>query len=440
MNTKSAIIRCPVHGSVTLSNDEIRLIDSQFLQRLRNISQLGFASYVFPGAVHTRFSHSLGAIHLAGRVFDQLLKNPIHPLSDFYSQEQLRYYRQILRYAALLHDAGHPPFSHAAESLLPPLKNLETDLFRTIKEDRKATHEEFSQMIIHHLADQERLLSDEEAEDVISLLSKVRTPSSRMLASNGQPMIYPLLCQLINGEVDVDRMDYLLRDAYFAGVPYGKYDLDRLINSFTCCREEKTNSFLLALDGEGVPSYEIFLLARVHMFYQIYFHKSLGAYRYYLRKAFAEGEVDYTIDGTIQNFLNLTETKLQEEFSRHRDKKWSGKIFYRTPAKNLIRVLDGETHRLKKLNTVKEILKENGIETIYSHSSNQYSSQIKNKGIDHNTLLVIDKEFGKTTIGPLAEKSSLLGEEETLIEISQLYVHREDYQTALDLINQKLKD
>jgi hypothetical protein len=439
MSVKQAVIRCPIYGSVLLNRKELRIIDSPFFQRLRHISQLGFASLVFPGAVHTRFSHSVGAIHLAGLVFDKLLQNQLHSLKDYYSNEQLDYFRQILRFSALLHDIGHPPFSHAAESLLPPLKSLQSELFRTEPIDRQATHEDFSQLIIHYLAHEEQILSVEEAADIMCLLSKNKHPSHRMNAKTGKPMIYPLLCQLISGEIDVDRMDYLLRDSYFAGVPYGKFDLDRLINSFVCCLEESSQQFQLALDGEGVPSYEIFLLARVHMFYQIYFHKSLGAYRHYLVKAYEEGEIDYRIDGSIANFLNLTETRLMEEFRTNRQKKWSGRIFNRIPAKCLIRVGDGELAKLNKLNEVGALLRKNGIETIVSHSANHFSSQIKNGTIDDETILVVEEELGSTTIVPLAEKSSLLGNSKKLIEIHQLYVHREDYDAAINLVKFQLK-
>ena len=439
MKYKPAIIRCPIHGSISVSPEELALVNSPHVQRLRYISQLGFTSFVFPGAVHTRFSHSLGVMHLAGRAFDQLTRNRHHTLEDHYSTEKLRYFRRILRFSALLHDIGHPPFSHAAESLLPDLSQLEYPKAVNHQRSGQATHEDFSHLMVYHLAYSAGLLSVEEAEDVVGILSKNRQPSERMNDASGNPMIYPMLCQLINGEIDVDRMDYLLRDSYYAGVPYGKFDLERLISSFSCCLEESLNRFLLAIDGEGVPSYEIFLLARIHMFYQIYFHKSLGAYRHYLKKAFQEKELDLHIDGSVDGFLDLTETALQEEFRRKRECKWSGRIFNRIPAKNLIRVQDGEAIKIEQLETVKGLLEEKGIETIISHSANQYSSQIRNGKVDEETILVIDEVFGSRSILPLAEKSTLLGKQEKQIEITQLYVHREDYEPAIAAIQKNVK-
>jgi len=438
MKSRNAFIRCPIHGSIPLSRRELALIDSPYFQRLRRISQLGFTSFVFPGAVHTRFSHSVGAMHLAGKVFDQLMRNQYHSLTDYYRPDQLEYYRQIIRFAALLHDIGHPPFSHAAESLLPTIHSLEFPKFLKPKVNRQSTHEDFSHMIIYHLARENQLLNEDEALDIISILSKKQRPSARLNSTNGKPMIFPLLCQIINGEIDADRMDYLLRDSYFAGVPYGKFDLDRLVGSFSCCLDEESEQFLLAIEGEGVPSYEIFLLARVHMFYQIYFHKSLGAYRYYLKMAFDEGELKQEIDGSLENVLVTTETVLMEEIRQNRNQKWAGKIHHRVPAKNLIRVLDGKKGKLAKLNEVEQILKGKGIELIPVYSSNQYSSQVKNKKINSETILVIDEEFGKDIIIPLAEKSHLLEKKQKRIELSQLYVHREDYEAAIEILQNEL--
>lgn len=438
MPTSASVIRCPIHGSIRLGQRELALIDSPFFQRLRSISQLGFTSYVFPGATHTRFSHSLGVLHLAGRIYDQIIQSQQESLTECYRPEQLTYFGQILRFAALLHDVGHPPFSHAAESVLPPLSALDVPRAIIGTENRQSTHEDFSRMIIYHLAENEGLLSMEEAIDIIGLLSKQHKPSERMNSNSGCPMIYPLLRQLISGEIDSDRMDYLLRDSYFAGVPYGRFDLDRLISSLTCCRDENLNQFLLAIDGEGVPAYEIFLLARIHMFYQIYFHKSLGAYRHYLAKAFVEGEINISIDGSLENFLLNTENLWIEEFQANRDKKWSGRLHRRIPAKSLIRVQDGEIEKKTKLGNIHEILQNNDIEVFISHSSNQFSTQIKNRKIDQNTVLVIDEEFGKRTVTPLSEKSSLLEPVEKQIEILQLYVLRESYDQAIQLLQDHL--
>ena len=435
MKNKGSIIRCPIHGSISLDRHELALINAPFFQRLRHVSQLGFSSYVFPGAVHTRFSHSLGAMHLAGLVFDQLLKGQTPPLKEYYQADQLKYFRKIIRLSALLHDLGHPPFSHAAEALLPDLSSVDQPDYLREQIPRKSVHEDFSFAIIYALARDEALLTFDEAYDIISILSKEIPPSDRMNARTDSPMIFPLLSQLISGEIDVDRMDYLLRDSYFAGVPYGQFDLDRLISSLTFCIESSLNQFLLAIDGEAVPTYENFLLARVHMFSQIYFHKSLGAYIHYLRKAIQENEINFEIDGSLDNFLNLTESGLLEEFRKAKSCKWSGRIFNRIPAKNLIRIINNEENKISLLKKINRILTNNSIYTIMSNSSNQYSSQVKNQKINKNTILVVEEEFGQRKVVPIADRSTLLDKREKKIEIVQLYVLREDYNKAIQAIN-----
>ncbi|MDX2469841.1 MAG: HD domain-containing protein [SAR324 cluster bacterium] len=431
---KKRLIRCPIYGSIGFAEEEMALIGSPFLQRLRSVSQLGFASLVFPGATHTRFSHSLGACHLAGLVFDQLLLGEHHDLADYYTPDELAYFKRLLRLSALMHDVGHPPFSHAAESVLPDTDKLPLPSFLKPEKTRIATHEDFTFAIIWEIAQSEGIISLEEAEDIIAILSKNATPSSRLNAKDGEPLIYPLLCQLISGEVDVDRMDYLLRDAYFAGVPYGNYDYQRLIGSFATTLEKTTNRFLLTIKSEDIPTYENFLLSRMHMFYQIYFHKTLGAFTHYITQVFVQKEVDIKIDGTLENYLATTENGLKDEINRAKDKTWAKRIAMRIPAKTLMRVTAGDAKRLNKMKEVEGQLKAAGIDFFGVHSFNQYSSQVKGEPIDESTLLVLEQELGKSIVVPLAERSKLLQEHEQRIEVHQLYVHREDYRKSLEIL------
>ncbi|MGK0291610.1 MAG: HD superfamily phosphohydrolase, partial [bacterium] len=165
------IIRCPIHGSIHFNDREKALIDNPFFQRLRFVSQLGFANLVYPGAVHNRFSHSLGAMHLAGRIFEQLSEYGNTPLNNFYSDHDLAYFQQLIRFTALLHDIGHPPFSHTAESVLPLTSQLELPKRLQPEVVRQATHEDFSIAIVYKLAQKPyQLLSKEEANDIIVLL------------------------------------------------------------------------------------------------------------------------------------------------------------------------------------------------------------------------------------------------------------------------------
>ena len=435
MGNRPRVIRCPVHGSIPFSDHEMTLVGSRYLQRLRSITQLGFASLVFPGATHTRFAHSLGACHLAGKMFDQLLLGGVNRLQDFYPSDRLSYFRRILRLAALLHDVGHPPFSHAAERVLPPVSRLAMPPWLVPAEDRRATHEDFTYAIIWDMA-QAGLLNQEEAEDIIALLNPEAAATPRFEAAGGVPLIHPLLRQLINGEIDVDRMDYLLRDSLFAGVPYGRFDQDRLIGSLSPCLHEGVGRLLLALDGEDLATYENFLLSRVHMFYQIYFHKTLGAFTHYINQVFEQKEIDLHLDGSMENYLSLDENGLKDEISRAQGKPWSAKIAQRIPAKTLFRVKDSDPERLVRLNQAAAALKNAGVEHFAVHSHNRYSSQIRGQKPSSTSIMVVEKELGKHRLIPLASQSKLLDAREKQIEVHQLYVPREAFAQALELLQE----
>ena len=131
-------IRDPIHGTLAVSRREIRVVDHPVFQRLRNIKQLGFADLAFPGATHSRYSHSLGAMHIATRLFDRLF-----PPGDLPVAERQRF-RQAVRLAMLLHDVGHAPLSHTTEMLMPKVAELELGAFTSGAPTRIATHEDFT--------------------------------------------------------------------------------------------------------------------------------------------------------------------------------------------------------------------------------------------------------------------------------------------------------
>lgn len=238
--TERLSIRDPIHGFVRADGLETALVDSLPLQRLRTIHQLGLSSLIFPGAVHSRFSHVLGTMHLAGRLYDALalksdgLLDP-HPNAPA---------RRLVRVAALLHDIGHAPFSHTAEELF----------------DEPIDHEEMTR----------RLLETEEIGEIFARHADGLEPSdvSRLLAGKGEP----LLGQIVSGELDVDKMDYLLRDSLFCGVRYGSYDLERLLDTVEPLRDPTTGEVGIGVAEGGVHALEALVLARYYMFTQVYFN------------------------------------------------------------------------------------------------------------------------------------------------------------------------
>ena len=191
-------LRDPVHGFVRADRLEAALIDSRPVQRLRSIHQLGLMSLVFPGAEHSRFGHVLGAMELAGQAFDALAARAPAPLRARLGPRE----RRLVRAAALLHDIGHAPYSHSAEGLF----------------EEGIDHEEMTR----------RLIAGEEIAAIFARHGEGIEGAEVAALLAGRPAGPRLLFQIVAGELDVDKMDYLLRDSLFCGVRYGNYDLPGL--------------------------------------------------------------------------------------------------------------------------------------------------------------------------------------------------------------------
>jgi HD superfamily phosphohydrolase len=226
---KLKTINDPVYGFINVPYGPIfDLIESPFFQRLRNIKQLGLAHLVFPGALHTRFHHALGSMHLMGLAI-KVLRSKGHEISD---DEALS-----LTQAILLHDIGHGPFSHTLEQVLLPDIN----------------HEELTEIFMHRLNRQ----AGYNLKDAI-LIFKGSYPKKA-------------LHQLVSGQLDMDRLDYLNRDSFFTGVPEGIVGWDRIIEMLNMNEEN------LVVEEKGIYSVEKFIIARRLMFWQVYLHKTVIA-------------------------------------------------------------------------------------------------------------------------------------------------------------------
>ena len=263
-------IRDPIHKRISFNTFERKVIDHPFVQRLRFVSQLSFLqSYVYPGATHDRFSHALGAMHVAGRLIGRM-RGSLEGSSIRLGEETWEELSQVMRLAGLLHDLGHGPFSHESEVVFPKLTDLPLDnrWWRDgVRPFRQARHEDYSILLIQVLGE-EGVLSETMAQDVASLVHDGVTPSpwfedlERLV-----PGLHQACKSLISGEIDCDRMDYLLRDSYFCGVSYGQYDLDWLISSMSFVQHE--GGIVLSISENGVRAFEDMLLARYHMIDQV---------------------------------------------------------------------------------------------------------------------------------------------------------------------------
>ena len=403
---------CPIHGIIGFNEKERRVIDHPFFQRLRHISQLGFANYVYTGATHSRFAHSLGVMHLAGRIFDQIVAAERGWLSGLFSTRDWSYLRQMVRLAALLHDVGHAPFSHSCEAALPLKSTLDLplDWYKSNFREKQATHEDFSVAIICAMAREARpLLSPEEAQDICSLIDsnilvsaafeercKISGDSSQDRQANN---IHPLLKQIISGEVDADRMDYLLRDSYYTGVNYGKFDLDHLVRSLSCARSDE--GIVLVLNYNALHTFEDFLMARLHMFMQVYLHKTILPFDYYLAQALLEEEIDFKITGALENFLVARDDRILFALHQAQHKKWSSRIVFRKPAKRLFPIRTLPSTRIEAASPGTLAAGKN--RTLVSPILALSFHALPSRAVD-TAFLVVEKQCaGKTPVSPCSK-------------------------------------
>ena len=237
-------MRDPIHGFIKLSKKERYLIDTKVFQRLRRIRQLAMTFLVYPGAVHTRFDHSIGVMHIAGRICTKLQELNPSRLSD----EDV----DLVRLAALLHDVGHGPFSHVSEYLLKRYAPKDANTGHVLEK----IHEKITVDIVRSDPEIHKILSDNERNFVIEMIEGKPTRDWQH--------------DIVSSELDADKMDYLLRDSYFAGVKYGEYDLEKLIESCLIVDRPETP---FAISSKGIYALEQLLLARYHMTQQVYWHR-----------------------------------------------------------------------------------------------------------------------------------------------------------------------
>jgi len=286
---KHKIINDPVHGFITIPADFIfDLLEHPFIQRLRRIRQLGLTSLVYPGATHTRFQHALGALHLMNQAIDSIRQKGLTITDDE---------AEAASAAILLHDIGHGPFSHALEqSIIPEL-----------------THEDISFLLMQRLNDEFKGKLDLALRIFKNQYSK------------------KFLHQLVSGQLDMDRMDYLIRDSFYTGVAEATIGTERIIKMLNVVDDQ------LVVESKGIYSIEKFLIARRLMYWQVYFHKtviaaenvlvktlqratyiaekdpqlvSTEALGFFLRNRIAREELEHKEDLIVEKFTNLDDDDL----------------------------------------------------------------------------------------------------------------------------------
>ena len=266
--------------SIRLDRTAVRIIDTAEFQRLRYIRQLGFAHLVYPGATHTRFDHAVGVYHLARTALRFLKERKALPGEVWEGEE-------LIPYAALLHDIGHFAFSHA-------LEELEAD---QIPGDHEAVSSQFFQ--------------SPELQGALDALGQGAADRiHRLILGEGD---LPLR-GLVSGSLDLDKMEYLRRDARFCGVPYGEVDVDRLIQGLTLLPDPETGRYEVGVHEKAVASLESLLFAKYQMFRNVYWHHGVRAatalYKRIVEEAVEEGLV------TPPDLVGPTDEELLYEIGR----------------------------------------------------------------------------------------------------------------------------
>lgn len=429
-------VRDPIHGTIELNDAEVAVLDSTAYQRLRAIKQLGFSEFSFPGATHNRYLHSLGVCHLAGWAFDSIFKN-----FNFSSDEARRRLRQTVRLAALLHDIGHGPLSHASEEVMPQLSKLNVGVYRTKSpaenETRQANHEDYTIKFITDsslTAVLKANFGDIDPLVIAGLIDKSLPVPKGYFEDNGWDFRI-ILSQIVSSEMDVDRMDYLERDAYFCGTNYGKVELSWLMSNLTYHAQE--NRLHLALSRRALYTFDDFLLARHHMHLMVYFHHKSIIFEELLYRYLTSKDCAFYLPADIEEYIHCTDYALYQHLASV-DNPWARRLTERRPFRMLFELHSNqETARPLE---AKAALEKEGVEVIYASSQARLSKYHSGTAMEKiHSIFVVDQYDHRSKPFPIEESTEIFKRYEDIRRIDRLYVSPEDFEKSEKiLIDQRL--
>ena len=439
-------IRDVLYGAISIEPHERPVLDSPYFQRLRQIKQLGFAEFSYPSAVHNRYVHSLGAMRVASRAFEVLFQQNLfrHSPQTYFS------FRAVLRLAALLHDVGHGPLSHTTEFAMPPLSDLKLDLPHLKGKNRQANHEDYTLKMI---LDSDFTRTLEKAcipfgftpLHIAALIDpEIIVPDGffeEPFDGNAKVNYRPILQQIISSELDADRMDYLRRDSFHAGVSYGNYDHDWLISNLRFHlrddvdpKKNQMKSAYLALGHRALYAFEDFLLSRYHMFLMVYFHYKSVIFDEMLMKYFETAPGEYTLPSDINAYRDVHDAHLYTSLSASKNV-WAKRISDRNPYGMLFETHSGIPFRPEtklreqaQLQLLKEKLDHKKIDYLETHSEGELSKYYRKPGLPifvHYHDLFHSEEFI-----PLEECTDLFSKYEEKRSIHRLYIAPEKMDLA----------
>ncbi|WP_338864004.1 HD domain-containing protein [Myxococcus stipitatus] len=424
-------IRDPIHGTIPVSDSEKAVIDSRHYQRLRYVRQLGFGDLAFPGATHTRHIHSLGAMHVAARVFSAVASRSSLP------EDVRERFSTAVRLAVLCHDLGHMPLSHASERIAPKRSLLRLPgWLDSVAEGEQATHEDFTAKIL--LDSQLTPIIEREFNGrgispmaAVALITGAKPPKDPGFTWQGVDWT-PLLRAIVSGELDADRMDYLLRDSFYTGVNYGRYDMDWIINNLNPA--VKDGRAYLALSRAAAFAFEDFLLSRYHMFVSVYLHHTSVSFDHMLRRYYEESPGEFEIPADPEAFLLCDDSALWYTLRRSRNR-WAQRIITRQGFKLLAQFTERDAGY--DLEVLRGALVSSGFEHYVVESVNVLSKYTSGHGNSSGpSLFIIDASTGRLT--EVARYTPLYQRYSGAVRLTRLYVRPDQSQAAHELMGQLL--
>lgn len=378
---KKKIVNDPVYGLINIPSEIVYdIIEHRYFQRLRRIKQLGLTDYVYPGAVHTRFQHTLGVVHLISLAINVLRSKEV----EISTKEE-----EAVTLAILMHDIGHGPFSHTLEKVIV----------------EKYSHEELSLLYMKELND--------EYEGKLSLAIKIFKNEYHK----------KFLHQLVSSQLDVDRLDYLRRDSFYTGVSEGVISSDRIIKMLHVHKDQ------LVVEAKGIHSIEKFLIARWLMYWQVYLHKTVVSAEQLLLKIFERVRLliatnqEIYLTPEMELFLkkptkdNISKANLLNTFSRIDDTD----IF--ALAKNWIngpdKVLAALSHRLLYRNLFKIEIQDIPFDTIKINKLREEASKTMNIPKDNIDYFVFTNHISKNAYSALDDKIQILYKNDIIMDVAE---------------------
>ena len=373
--SEKRVIRDPIHGYIHIDNRVIwDLLSTKEVQRLRRVRQLGSTLMVFPSGEHSRFTHSLGAYEIARRMV-----NEVDDLANSLTERE----KMVVMIAALLHDVGHAPFSHSFETIM------------------KHNHEEYTIQIIKgpsEVAQVLRAVDDDLPDEVASVIEHTH-PNA-------------ILCQLISSQLDCDRLDYLLRDSYFTGVSYGQIDLDRIL------RTMRVSNGKVVVKSSSIYTVENYIMARYHMYLQVYYHPNSRSFDTLLREVFVRLKDLWQQDPDIVRDFPMYEDLLENDMLTNEQ-------FYQLDDSTCIYSfhLMENYHDPILQDLARRILERDLLEHVSVNKADELKKKAEEKGFDANYYVVTDLH-SQIPYQPYkvddSEKIWVINEEGKILELSQI--------------------